>query len=265
MPAAIKLQEEYGDALQVIFVESQNSGFEKSIGMATQSGWLGNQAIWTNQYLFSAGGNGLPAFALLDGEGKVVLKGSSSSMHGQIKDSIAEMVKTRGGAPADVPSSVAKVYSTLEKGSYAKAIDIAQKLIAKPGSKDTQVILAAAEASLVAAEAKFAGQLARADWLLANGFPMRAQVIAEGLVKGAKGNDDLFGRATGLKSKLESEDLKAEFTAAKALAKLESSLYENGGSSKLVSQLNKLANENAGTPIAKRAKKLVEVAQYSQL
>ncbi|MDE0896525.1 MAG: hypothetical protein OSB10_08065, partial [Planctomycetota bacterium] len=88
MPAAIKLQEEYGDAIQVIFVESQNSGFGKSIGMATKSGWLGNQAIWTNQYLFSTGSKGLPAFALLDGEGKVVLKGSSNSMHGQIKDSI---------------------------------------------------------------------------------------------------------------------------------------------------------------------------------
>jgi hypothetical protein len=265
VPAAIKLQEEYGDALQVIFVESQNSGFGKSIGMATKSGWLGNQAIWTNQYLFSTGGKGLPAFALLDGDGKVVLKGSSNSMHGQIKDSIAEMVKARGGAPADAPSKVAKVYATLEKGSYAKAIGIAEKVIAKPGSKDADTILAAAEASLVAAEAKFAGQLARADWLLANGFPMRAQVIAEGLVKGAKGNDDMFGRATDLKSKLESDDLKAEFSAAKALSKLESSLYEDGGSAKLVKKLNELADANAGTPIAQRAKKLVEVAQYSQM
>lgn len=265
MPAAIKLQEEYGDALQVIFVESQNSGFGKSIGMATKSGWLGNQAIWTNQYLFSTGGNGLPAFALLDGEGKVVLKGSSNSMHGQIKDSIAEMVKASGGAPADVPTKVAKVYSTLEKGSYAKAIVLAEKVIAKPGSKDTDVILAAAEASLEAAEAKFAGQLARADWLLANGFPMRAKDIATGLAKGAKGNDGLSTRAKALVTKLEGEDLKTEFAAAKDLAKLESALYADGGSDKLVKKLNEIADENAGTPISKRAKNLVEVAKYSQM
>ena len=266
MPAAIKLQLEYGDALQVIFVESQQSGFGKSIGMATKSGWLGNQAIWTNQYLFSTGGGGLPSFALLDSAGKVVLKGNSSSMHGQNKDSNAEMVKANsGGAPADVPAKVAKVYSTLQKGSYAKAVIAANKVIAKPGSKDTEAILSAAKTALSATEAQFSGQIARADWLLANGFPMRAMDIASGLVKGAKGNDDMYARATALQTKLESEDLKVDFAAAKALAKLEAALYADGGSAKLVQKLNEVANENAGSAVSKRAKQLVEVAKYSQM
>jgi len=68
-----------------------------------------------------------------------------------------------------------------------------------------------------------------------------------------------------LVTKLDGEDLKAEFSAAKDLAKLESALYADGGSDKLVKKLNELADENAGTPISKRAKKLVEIAQYSQM
>jgi len=233
--------------------------------MATKSGWLGNQAIWTNRHPFSTGGNGLPAFALLDGNGKVVLKGNSSSMHSQIKDSIAEMVKASSVAPADAPPKVAKVYLTLQKGSYAKAVIAANKVIAKPGSKDTEAILAAAKAALAATEAQFTGQIARADWLLANGFPMHAMDIANGLTKGAKGNDDMFARATALKGKLEGEDLKADFAAAKELAKLESALYQDGGSAKLIKKLNEVANQNAGSAVSKRAKQLVEVAQYSQM
>jgi len=265
VPAAIKLQEEYGDALQVIFVESQNSGFGKSIGMATKSGWLGNQAIWTNQYLFSTGGNGLPAFALLDGEGKVVLKGNSSSMHGQIKDSIAQMVKDNAGGPANVHAKVAKVYSTLGKGSYAKAVALANKVIAKPGSRDTEIIVAAAENALKTTEAQLAGEIARANWLVKNGFPLRAMEISNALVKGTKGNEAMFVRASELQTKLAGDDMKADVSAAKSLAKLEKSLYEDGGSAKLVKKLNQLANDNASSPVAKRAKKLVEVAQYSQM
>ena len=59
MPAAIKLQEEFGDALQVLLVESQGTGHEESVGFAMKAKWLGNDAIWTSDYLFSTGSSGL--------------------------------------------------------------------------------------------------------------------------------------------------------------------------------------------------------------
>lgn len=265
MPAAVKLQEEYGDDIQVIFVESQNSGFGKSVGMATKSGWLGNQAIWTNNYLFSSPGRGLPSFTLLDGEGKVVLSGSSNSMHGQIVDNIERMIKAKGEGPEGVPSSVAKVYTDLAKGSYAKAATRAEKVLAKPGSKDTAAVVAAAEAALAAVQARFDGQLARAEWLLANGFPLRSKELTESLMKGAKGNADLSDKATAFHTKLTSGDFKADFSAAKELAKIESALYEDGGSDKLVKKLQELSSEAAGSPVAKRAEALVDIAKFSQM
>ncbi|MHC4822773.1 MAG: hypothetical protein ACYTEP_02015 [Planctomycetota bacterium] len=265
MPAAVKLQEEFGDDLQVIFVESQNSGFGKSVGMATKSGWLGNQAIWTNNYLFSSPGRGLPAFALLDGEGKVVISGSSNSMHGQIVDNIERMIKEKGDGPEGVPSSVAKVYADLGKGAYAKAMTRADKVLAKPGSKDTEAVVAAAEAARAAVQARFDGQLVRAEWLLANGYPLRAKELTDSLLKGAKGNGELLVKANLIETKLASEDFKADIAAAKALAKIENALFEDGGSDKLVKKLKELSVDSVGSPVAKRAEALVDIAKYSQM
>ena len=265
MPAAVKLQKEFGDDIQVIFVESQNSGFGKSVGMATKSGWLGNQAIWTNNYLFSSPGRGLPAFALLDGEGKVVISGSSNSMHGQIVDNIERMIKEKGEGPEGVPSNVAKVYTDLGKGSYAKAAARAEKVLAKPGSKDTASVVAAAEASLAAVNARLDGELSRGEWLVANGFPLRAKELADGLVKSTKGNADMSDKATAFQTKLTGGDYAAEFSAAKNLAKLEKALYEDGGSDKLVKKLQELSVDASGTAVAKRAEALVDIAKYAQL
>lgn len=265
MPAAVKLQEEYGDDIQVIFVESQNSGYEKSVGMAAKSGWLGNQAIWTNDYIFSTGGNGLPSFALLDGEGKVVLKGSSNSMHGAIEEELERMVKAKNDPPAGVPSKVAKVYANISKGNFAKAKVDAGKVLAKPGSKDTDAVVAAAEAALTEIDKRFAANMHRAEWLLQNGYPLRAKAMVEGLAKGVKGDAEMSASVADFKNALASEEHKAAFSAAKELAKIETELYEDGGSKKLVKKLDEIAADNSGTPIAKRAKGLVDVAQYSQM
>lgn len=265
MPAAVKLQEEYGDDLQVIFVESQSSGYERSLGMAVKSGWLGNEAIWTNQYLFSTGGGGLPSFALLDAEGKVVLKGSSSSLHGAMVDEIERLIKANAEAPEGIPSKVAKVYGEIKKGNYAKAKVGAGKVLAKPGSKDTEAIVAAAEAALVKIDTNLTADLSRANWLLDNGYPLRAKELVDRMGKGVKGDPDMSDRVLEFKNKLEGEEFKSDFSAAKDLAKLEAALFEDGGSPKLVKKLNALAQDHSGNAVGKRAKGLVDVAKYSQM
>lgn len=265
MPAAIKLQKEFGDDIQVIFVESQNSGYGKSMGMAAKSGWLGTEAIWTNKYLFSTGGGGLPSFALLDGEGKVVLKGSSNSLHGAIVGEVERMVKAKGDAPEGVPSKVAKVYGDIQKGNYAKAKVNAGKVLAKPGSKDTDMVVAAAEAVLAEIDKQFDAEMHRAEWLLQNGYPLEAKDKVDLLAKGVKGDVDMSAMVADFKAALAGEQYKEDFAAAKALAKLENALYEDGGSDKLIKKLNEVADDYAGSPVAKRAKGLVEVAKYSNM
>lgn len=260
MPAALKLKEEYGDDLQIIFAESQNSGYEKSVGFALKTGWLEHDVIWSSDYIFSTGGRGLPSFALLDANGTVVLKGSSSSLKGKMEEEIERMVKEAGAGPADAPKSVGKIYAELGKGGYAKAMTAANKLKAKPGSKDAAMVLAATEASMIAITASLDGELARADWLLNNGYPIRAQGLVKGLVKGVKGNADMTTKLEPYLTKFDGDDMKAQLSAAKDLAKLESKMYADKNGEKVADKLVKLANENASNPIGKRASALAKVA-----
>jgi hypothetical protein len=260
VPAALKLKEEYGDDLQIIFAESQNSGYENSVRFALKTGWLEHDVIWSSDYIFSTGSRGLPSFALLDANGTVVLKGSSTSLKGKMEDEIERMVKEAGSGPAGIPKSVSKIYAELGKGSYAKAMTAANKLKAKPGSKDADMVVSATEASMVAITAGFHAELARADWLLNNGYPIRAQVLVKGLVKGVKGNADMTAKLEPYLTKFDGDAMKAQLSAAKSLAKLESKMYADKNGEKVAEKLVKLANENASNPIGKRASILAKVA-----
>lgn len=260
MPAAIKLQEEYGDAIQVVLVHSQKATPEQAVNFALKAKWLGNQAIWTSDYLFSSGGNGLPAFALLDASGKVVLKGNSNNMKGQIEDELERMIKEANGAPADAPKAVAKVYTEIAKGNLAKAVAAAEKVKAKPGSKDTEAVLEAAEAALIAVQARLDSQLARSTWMLENGYPLDAEAKLKTLSKGVKGHEAMTAKVVELQTKLASEEMKAVLKAAGDLAKLEAKLYGSPKDEKAQKKLAEFAQEHADNPVGKRASKLVEVA-----
>lgn len=263
MPAAVKLQQEFGDRIQVIFVESQNTGYEKSVGFALKAGWLGNGAIWTSQRPFSTGSNGLPSFALLDASGKVVLKGSSNAMHSKIVEEIERMV----GKPdyGDMPKSVQKVYKELNKGKIASAYVIAEKVIAKPGSKDTSIVLAAAEASLTVVQGRFDSQVSSINWLAENGYPIRALDAAKDLVKNVAKNDDMKATANALVEMLEGDEFKQQMKWDKSLTRLEMTIYENKeGDPRSIKKIEELKGEATGTPISTRAEGLALVAKFAK-
>ena len=263
MPAAVKLQQEFGDRIQVIFVESQGTGYEKSVGFALKAGWLGNNAIWTSKAPFSTGSNGLPSFALLDASGKVVLKGSSNSMHGQIVDEVERMV----GKPdyGDMPKSVQKVYKELNKGKIAGAYEIAEKVIAKPGSKDASIVLAAAQASLAAVQGRFDSQVSSINWLAENGYPIRALDSAKELAKSVAKNGNMKASAGLLVEMLEGEDFKEQMKWDKSLTKLEMAMYENKeGDPRSIKKIEELKDEAAGTPVGTRAEGLAYIAKFSK-
>jgi hypothetical protein len=260
VPAALKLKEEYGDDLQVIFAESQNSGYEKSIADALKYGWLTHDVIWSSDYLFSTGSKGLPSFALLDAEGRVVLKGSSSDLKGKMEDEIERMVQELKAGPADMPKAVAKIYSELNKGGHAKALIAAEKLKAKPGSKDTEMVLSATESAIANIHANLDSQLARADWLLQNGYPTQAKELVSNLLKGVKDNADMTAKVEASLAKFEGEEIAAQLAADKDLSKLQNKLFADKNGEKVSDKLLKLAEENASNPIGKRARILAGVA-----
>ena len=256
MPAAVKLQQEFGDRIQVIFVESQGTGYEKSVGFALKAGWLGNNAIWTSQAPFSTGSNGLPSFALLDASGKVVLKGSSNAMHGQIVDEVERMVgkPDYGGMPKSV-----------HKGKIAGAYEIAEKVIAKPGSKDASIVLAAAQASLAAVQGRFDSQVSSINWLAENGYPIRALDSAKELAKSVAKNGNMKASAGLLVEMLEGEDFKEQIKWDKSLTKLEMAMYENKeGDPRSIKKIEELKDEAAGTPVGTRAEGLAYIAKFSK-
>lgn len=260
MPAALKLKEEYGDDLQVVFVESQNSGYEKSIADALKYGWLTHDVVWSSDYVFSTGSKGLPSFALLDAEGCVVLKGSSSDLKGKMEDEIARMVQELKSGPPDMPKSVVKIYSELNKSGHAKALIAAEKLKAKPGSKDTEMVLTATESAITNIHANLDGQLARADWLLENGYPSQAQELVKGLLKGVKGNVDMTAKVEASLAKFMGEEIVAQLAADKDLSKLQNKMFADKNGEKVSKKLLKMAEENSSNPIGKRARILAGVA-----
>jgi hypothetical protein len=260
VPAALKMKEEYGDDLQIIFVHAQAATFEQSVDFALKREWLQHDVIWTSHRIFNTGGGGLPSFALLDGQGQVILKGSSNSLKGKMEDEIERMVKESGDGPSDVPKPVGKIYKELGKGNHAKALVLAEKLKAKPGSKDTTVVLAATEAAITNITADLDGQLKRADWLLENGYPIQAQEIVQGLVKGVKGNEAMSTKVDDGLAKFTSEEVQAQLAADKTLTKLQSKMFSDGSGEKVGDKIVEVANENATNPIGKRAVILARIA-----
>mgnify|MGYP001445454962 CR=1 FL=1 len=132
MPASLKLQEEYGDQIQVIFVESQGATGDAAEKFAFQRKWLSGHSMWTTERPFDSGSRGLPNFVLLSNDGEVLLKGNPMAMKGKIEDAIAAEVRKTKKAPADTPKALEKAWKEFRKGEYSKAITAAQKAATKP-------------------------------------------------------------------------------------------------------------------------------------
>jgi len=254
------MQNELGDQIQVLFVESQNSTDEAIAEKQLQLKWLSGRAMWTKERPFDTGSRGLPSFALLDADGNVVLKGSSNAMHKQIVESIDEMLKASNEAPDDMPKAVAKAIVDIRKGDYDKANAVLAKLVEKPSGPDPASMKTAAEGAQVQLMARVEGELKRVQWMLENGYPLAAEDHFKSLSKRSKG---LVGIQEGMKdlaAKLTSADFKPELEVAKALNKLEQKFFSDyKGSYK--KKFEKLVEKYADTKVATRAAYWTEFAK----
>jgi len=252
---AIKLQAEYADVLQVIFVESQGAKPDENERFALNMKWLGGQAMWTTERPFSTSSRGLPSCALLDANGVVLESGSNSSIGGRLEDHIEAWVKARKKLPKDRPKDLKKAWTYWQKGKLADAVEECVELEAEGGD-----VAAAARELKAEVTAGVDSRFAAIEWMLESGYPLDALTAVEELADEVEDHEAWSERCAGIVERLEGEDLAAELEAAEDLAKLEEKLYEEGSDEKLAKKLTKLAEKHPGTKVAERARHLAKLA-----
>lgn len=259
MPASIKLQQEYGDDLQVLFVECQGADLATAEAFAWRQKWMGTQALWSCERPLDPEGKGLPAFALLDSEGKVLLKGNPLDKKKQIEEAIAAEVKKAKSAPASTPPKLAKAWATFVKGNIGVALAECDEL----GAADAS-LTEAAKALHEQMAARARGRFARGKWLAENGYPAEARDMLLALGKGTLENVETEKEFIDLLARLLLLDDKPwpEAEAAKALASVQQKMlkgkpFEDAN----LKALEKLAEKHKGTKAAERAKHLLELAK----
>lgn len=253
---AIKMQAEYGDALQVIFVESQGAKPEAAERFALERKWFGTKAMWTTERPFDSGGRGLPAATLLDANGEVLVSGSSSMIGGKVEDHIEAFVKARKKFPKGMNKDLKKAWTYAQKGKVADALEELAELEAEGGETG-----AAATELRASVEGKVESRLKAITWMLDNGYPLEASEELEALADDVDEHEAFTGRCTELTAQLESEDMEAELKAAGALAKLQEKLYADGPDEKLAKKLTKLAGDYPGSKVAARATHLASMSK----
>lgn len=252
MPASIKLQEEYGDDLAVIFVESQGVNDETAAKFVMKRRWLSSRAMWTTESPFSTGSRTLPSFAILGPDGTVLAKGSH--MDSRHKDLIEEQVALAKGAPEGTHKSFKKAWKTFNKGSYGKALLEVNNV----GMKKPE--LAGEATALVAVfEGKVQSKIDRSGWLLENGYPAQGKDLASSVVSSLKGVDDLLAVAVEMNARFDTDEAKLELEAAAKIDRLQAKVIEDGRDEKLFQKLSKLADKYDGTQVGKRARGIAKM------
>lgn len=259
MPASIELAKTYGDDLAIIFIECQGLNPVQAESFAYGKKWMGTTAMWTTERPCRSGSRGLPNFVLLSAEGKVLLKGHTNSLKKQIEDLIKKEVSQAKKGPLGAPKSFKKIWGDFGKGKYAAACAALRK-IESSEKKEAE----AAKQTLEVFQGRIESRIQRTAWMIDNGYLPEAKEQVESLTKSVKGLEEFEASVKELGERLASPDLKAEWTAAKAFAKIEKAIHKNGLDDKMVKQLEKFRAKQEGTMAANRAAHLVNLAAESE-
>ena len=134
MPTALKLAEEYGDALQVIFVECQGASREQYEAFVWKQKWMGlGNTMWTEERPFKTVGNGLPETALLGIDGQILIQGYPGNFGKKLEDLLAAEVKKAKDAPAGTPVACKKAWASFAMSLIATCSTVGPVRSARPG------------------------------------------------------------------------------------------------------------------------------------
>jgi len=255
VPHSVKVQNDLGDEVQVIFVESQGHSIEEAEQCALQHKWFSDRAIWTTEQPFETGAKGIPHTVLLGNNGEVLYNGSPSS---QVEDLIAEQVKLAKKGPKDLSPTCTKAWQDFEKGNWTAAIK-SLDAVQDGAEKDAATKLSAQFT------ARANAKVTHLQWLVDNSQFDRADKLAPNYAKAVAGNEKLEARVKEITTKLASQEIASEREASKALDKIEARIAKDGLDAKsapgIVKALNGVSEKFPKTTAAKRAEHLAKLAQ----
>lgn len=251
VPSALKLQETWGEDLQVVLVEVQGAGADEAARFALRQRWFGGRSLWTSETPFWPGGNMLPAFVLLGNQGQVLLKGNPLTQSREIERLVAEQVRLRRAPPPSAPESLRPAWSESLRGNHARALRLAveAEARARPDPAERERLAAGVEELRRAIDSRFAAVSALAE----AGFLDEAEARLDELRAGAKDDPALRARVDELAAACAADSTRVEREAARELARLLSRYFESGGDRAEARELEQFAERRAGTRAAARA------------
>jgi hypothetical protein len=251
VPASVKLQELYGDDVQVVFVECQNTSKDVYQAFAWKMKWMGNGAMWTAERPLPTKGNGLPETALIGIDGTVLMQGNPGDFGKKLEAAVAAEIKKAKEAPAGTPNELKKAWQLFNKDEIAAAIAECEKVANDAAGK--------AKIEFVK---RTTARLERAKRILETGQIGAAEKLLGALEKGVKGHAELEAKVAEQKAALAAPALASEREADKAFASFVAKIarekpFDPGN----VKKAEALASKYKGTKSAERAERFVALSK----
>ncbi len=251
VPFALKLQETWGEDLQVVLVEVQGAGADEAARFALRQRWFGGRSLWTSETPFWPGGNMLPTGALLGNQGQVLWKGNPLTQSREIERLVAEQVRLRRAPPDAAPESLRPAWSEFLRGNVGRALQLASEVERRSQSEPSTLELL--RNGLAALRRGIDARFAQVAALAEAGLLDEADARLDDQRRGAKDDPDVKVRVDQLAAAWSGETTRVERDAARQLARLLSRYFESGGEPQLARELVQFAERCAGTKAAARA------------
>jgi len=252
---ALKMQEQYGEDLTVLFVEAQGHEDTEVEKFILGKKWLNDRSIWTTERPFNVEGSGIPKAALLGIEGEILWTGHPVSAHSEVDKLVASEIRRAKKGPKGLGPIAAKSWADFEKGSYAGAIRALEEI--PDDSAESEAARKLSASFTARAEAK----VRRLAWLIENAEFEQADKLAPRLVEALAGHPVLEPEAKDLADRLASQELALERAAAKALEKIEKRIAKDGLDDAVLRQLQGVVDKHPETGAARRASRMVSLLQ----
>jgi len=251
---AMKMQEELGDDIQILLVESQGHTLDDAEKLAYQKKWINDRSVWTTEHPFDTGAKGIPNYALLGNDGTILAMGNPGSDHSKITEMINEQIKlAKKGAKGVGPTS-AKANAEFEKGNWAAALKV---LDGAPEAEKAE-----ADKLRHSLETRAKAKVARLDWYIDAAEYELADKFLPAVQKGMAGNEKLEASVKAAADKLAAKELAQEREASKAFAKVQKMVLDGKGLDDVaVKQLTAVTTKYPNTRAAKKASHLIDLSK----
>jgi hypothetical protein len=255
VPAALKLQESFGDDLAVLFVESQGATRDEIEAFAITRRWMGGRALWTAERPFEVRARSLPYFVLLGSDGRVIAMGDPLAASKEIERRVADEIGRREPAAGESALPVRAAWSEYQRGRAAAALAGLRQLASAPESEES------ARAALAELSARLERDVARAEWLLDHGYFDEARARIERLRRSLRGDEAWMERLDRFMARFDSPELAGEREAARLIGRAVAQFFYSGGDAASAEELTRLANLHPSSLAATEARRLVALTQ----